>query len=68
MSRGHTEHDPLLPQKPRPGPLDLPRSTRYAILGGVWLATLLAVSTNLSTFCAFDNLLTMCLQSVNCKI
>ena len=30
-----------------PGPLDLPRSTRYGILLGVWIANFLSVRTSL---------------------
>ena len=55
-----TEQDPLLPSidndrsqrsKPAPvGPLEISRSTRYAILAGSWSATFLAVR---SSFVAF---------------
>lgn len=30
--------------KVRPGPLDIPRANRYAILAGIWTATFLSVS------------------------
>jgi len=55
-----TEQDPLLPSidndhsqrsKLAPaGPLEISRSTRYAILAGLWLATLLSVRPSFVAF------------------
>lgn len=52
IHRAPNERDPLLQAEngrtddrvTNPGPMEIPRSTRYGILAGIWLATFLTVS------------------------